>query len=100
MSVIYASKRKPKPLRAKTKVWVVIHCEYFQFHDCTSPTVDEMAFHVSSTLSKAERYMRGCNMSSYSWWKVQQFGVNENNDEGQVHYYTHKGLPIESPPFK
>ena len=39
-------------------------------------------------------------MSNYSWWKVQQFGVNENNDEGQVFYYNHKGTPIKSPPFK
>ena len=61
-------KPRPRPLKGRHKVWVVIHCEWFRLYDCPSPNVSELAFHVSSTLAYAERYMRKCIVSSYSWW--------------------------------
>jgi hypothetical protein len=94
------SAKKAKPLRARIRVGVVIHCEYFQTPDISAPYVDESTFHVASTLPKAIRYIRGCIMSDYSWWKVQQYGLNENNDEGEKRYFTHKGATVALPPYK
>jgi len=87
--------------RRKQPVWVVVHCEFMGL--ATAPHIDEMPFHVSSTLHRVERYLKSCYVAPYSWWKVQQYlldGDPEDDERWTILYYTHTGRAVRSPPTK
>lgn len=63
--------------------------------------VDSVQFHVSSTLKKAERYIKRCWVCPFSWWQVHPHIVDADGDEGdEVHYYSHKGKALRQAPTK
>ncbi|WP_165235926.1 hypothetical protein [Aquisphaera insulae] len=82
----------------KRTVWVVMHYEIMGLPD--SPQVDSVQFHVSSSLEKAEEYIRSRHVSSHSWWQVHlhvvDFAGLEDGDE--VHYYSHRGARLKRAP--
>jgi hypothetical protein len=84
--------------QGKRRVWVIIHCEIFHFGK--EYVVDEMVFHVSSSKRKAESYVKEACVSSYSWWKVQYFDVDQSNEKEVCFYYTYKGKAVTSPSSK
>jgi len=68
-----------------------------------SPHVDCIQFHVSSTRSKAETYVRAVSVASYSWWQVHPQSVDSDleDDEGnEVYFYGHRGARLKSAPLK
>src|ERR1700722_3274101 len=82
----------------KHKIWVLIHSEFKAVGDET--VVDEAVFYVFSSLRMAERFIRSIRVESFSWWTVQQFDVDEVNENEVVCHYNYKGKPVTSPPFK
>ena len=80
----------------KPVVWVVIHCEYLPREDL--PYIDEMVFHVASSLKAAEHYLRPLHVDAYSWWKVERRSIDLPEDNPARHYYTYRGAPRKSPP--
>jgi hypothetical protein len=80
-------------------VWVVMHYEYMGSSD--TPWIDALQFHVSSTLAKAEKYIRGSGVDAHSWWQIHPHAVDAiDRDEGQeVHYYSHRGTRLKSAPL-
>lgn len=85
-----------KKLRKRT-VWVVVHCENFE--TTGEPCVYEMVLFVCSSRRLAECRIHKTGVAAYSWWKVQQFTLNDWNGEGPVSYYTHTGRPAKRPPY-
>jgi hypothetical protein len=69
-----------------------------------SPYVDSVQFHVSSSLAKAEEYVRKLHVQSHSWWQVHPHLVDDPDhllDEGQeVYYYSHRGTRLKTAPWK
>ena len=61
-----------------------------------------MQFHVSSSLEKAEDYIRKCWVESHSWWQVHPHVVDsEDFDEGdEANYYSHRGTRLKAAPIK
>src|SRR5262245_45189133 len=87
--------------KERSTVWVVMHYEYSRLKGVI--LVDCLQFHVSSTRRKAEKYIRDSLVASYSWWQIHPHVVDCNDwmSEGEeVYYYSHKGTPLRSPPFK
>jgi hypothetical protein len=82
----------------KEGIWVIIHCEWMG--SSTHPHVDEMVFHVASTLGRAERYVREHHGMPYSWWKLQSFYPDVARDDPKTRIYTHLGRPAKDPPWK
>jgi hypothetical protein len=83
------------------RVWVVIHCEYMQSGRTYKKVhVDEMVFHVASSQSLAEKYVKGQGVDPFSWWKIQEFDMDQEDGEGAEYYFTHRGKPVKSPPHK
>lgn len=84
----------------KRTVWVVMHYEIMGLPG--SPRVDSVQFHVSSSLEKAEEYLRGSRVSSHSWWQIHPHVVDSaDSDEGEeVHYYSHRGARLKAAPTK
>jgi hypothetical protein len=83
-------------------VWVVIHCEYMQRgrrpSQTVAPLVDEMVFHVASSLRAAEKYIADRGVAPYSWWKIERRVIDEADfdadDRPQRHEYNYKGKPL------
>jgi hypothetical protein len=89
--------------RRKQIVWVVMHYEIMGLPD--SPHVDSVQFHVSSSLAKAEEYIRSHWVASHSWWQVHPHEVDFADffasDEGvEVHYYSHRGTWLKTVPAR
>ncbi|MHC5540204.1 hypothetical protein ACYOEI_18450 [Singulisphaera rosea] len=80
--------------------WVVMHYEIMGLPDYYR--IDSIQFHVSSSLEKAEEYMRRHFVSSYSWWQIHPHVVDTTNyDEGrEAYYYSHRVTRLKSPPMK
>jgi hypothetical protein len=87
--------------RRKT-VWVVMHYEYTRTGDAL--VIDCLQFHVSSSLKKAEEYIRSWWVYPFSWWQVHPHLVDDDDvswTEGKrVFYYSHKGTSLRAAPFK
>ncbi len=82
----------------KRTVWVVMHYEIMGLAE--SPHVDSMQFHVSSSLDKAEVYIRSGWVASYSWWQVHPYEVDfaEFDEGAEVYYYSHRGTRLRAAP--
>jgi hypothetical protein len=82
----------------KRTVWVVMHYEIMGVPD--APRVDSVQFHVSSSLSKAEEYIRSVQVDAHSWWQVHPHAVDaaDFDEEGEVHYYSHRGTRLRAAP--
>jgi hypothetical protein len=83
----------------KRTVWVVMHYEIMGLPD--SPRVDSVQFHVSSSLEKAEEYMRNSRVDTHSWWQVHPHEVDADPFVGEgdeVHYYSHRGTQLTAAP--
>ncbi len=82
----------------KQTVWVVMHYEIMGPPD--SPWPDSVQFHVSSSLEKAEEYIRSSNVAAHSWWQVHPHVLDSTDpDEGdKVHHYSHQGAPLTAAP--
>ena len=64
-----------------------------------SPHVDEMVFYVATTRAKVERYLKDRGVMPYSWWKVQSYRVNVDDEESaKTFLYSHTGKRIKSAP--
>lgn len=81
-------------------VWVVMHYEIMGLPE--SPRVDSVQFHVSSTLEKAEAYIRGTRTDAHSWWQVHPHDIDPDNlgEGGEVHYYSHRGARLRAAPTR
>jgi len=70
----------------------------------TGERIDEMTFHVSSSLKKAESYIEMMMVQPYSWWAVAPFNLDSEDyfDEGddEIYYYNHKGKKVKNAPIK
>jgi hypothetical protein len=70
------------------------------------PTVaDCLQAHVSSSLRRAEAYIRDVYVSPFSWWQIHPYVVDNPKDgwldEGaEVHYYSHRGKRLRSAPWQ
>ena len=83
---------------SKQVIWVVMHYEIMGPSD--SRYVDSVQFHVSSSLKKAEKFIRGRGVDSHSWWQIHPHVLDTHEDEGnEVHYYSHRGTPLKSAPM-
>jgi hypothetical protein len=62
--------------------------------------VDALQFHVSSSLAKAEEYIRKMWVDAHSWWQVHPHVVDTTDcDEGEeVCYYSHRGTRLKAAP--
>jgi len=83
------------PNKKKTIVWLIMHYE-FMFEG----TLDCLQFHVSSTLKKAEAYVKKSGMMPYSWWQVYPYVIDEHGDGDEVYYYSYKGKRLMKAPWK
>lgn len=68
-----------------------------------SARIDSVQFHVSSSLKKAEKYIRCQGVDSHSWYQVHPYVLDARGDdryiEGvEVYYYNHRGTRLKSPP--
>ena len=81
-------------------VWVVMHYEVMGLAD--SPWVDSVQFHVSSSLEKAEAYIRRGRTAPYSWWQVHPHRVDSADvgEGGEVYHYSYRGVRLKSAPAK
>lgn len=84
--------------------WVLTHCDIMG--DAAKPHVDSLAWHVSSSLRKAEKYICSTIVSPTSWWEIREFQTDcpdrDNDDKSQletVRYYSHKGARIACAPW-
>lgn len=86
--------------RRKRTVWVVMHYEIMGHPE--SPRVDSVQFHVSSSLEKAEEYIRGVRTDPHSWWQVHPHVVDSADfGEGdEAHYYSHRGTRLNAAPTR
>ena len=84
----------------KRTVWVVMHYEIMG--DPDSPRIDSVQFHVSSSLEKAEEYMRSHYVASHSWWQVHPHAIDSTDfGEGdEVYYYSHRSTRLKVAPIK
>jgi hypothetical protein len=90
------------PSRRKKTVWVVMHYEFTKL--AREVFVDSVQFHVSSSRRRAEKYIRERWVCPYSWWQVHPHVVDDDewlhNEGDEVYYYSHRGRPLRSPPFR
>jgi len=86
--------------RRTRTVWVVMHYEIMGLP--ASPWVDSVQFHVSSSLDRAEEYLRSLRVDAHSWWQVHPHVVDSANfPEGdEVYYYSHRGTRLKAAPTK
>jgi hypothetical protein len=62
-----------------------------------------MAFHVASTLEKAEAFIKDIHIFGDAWWKIAEFKLNNRNhdeDADSFRFYGNKGRPLKKAPFK
>jgi hypothetical protein len=81
-------------------VWVVMHYEIIGMPD--APQVDALQFHVSSSLAKAEKYIRKMWVDAHSWWQVHPHVVDATDfGEGEeVYYYSRRGTRLRAAPTR
>jgi hypothetical protein len=70
-----------------------------------SPYIDSIQFHVSSSLKKAEKYIRSSFVDSHSWWQVHPHPLDADGEEAQtegdkVYYYDYRGNQLKSAPIR
>jgi hypothetical protein len=85
--------------KVKAKVWIVMHYEYMG--DPVAPFPDALQFHVSSTLKRAESYIRGRGVESHSWWQIHPHVLDAKGDDAEgeeVHYYSYRGTKLKAAP--
>lgn len=79
-----------------------MHYEFMGVRE--SPYIDSVQFHVSSSLAKAEAYVRKVHTFSHGWWQVHPHVVDHDDpsrDEGlETHFYSHRGTRLKAAPFK
>jgi hypothetical protein len=84
-------------VKKQHRVWVVMHYEIMGVEP--HEWVDCVQFHVSSTLAKAEGYIKRSIVDPFSWWQIHPHVVDTDDDEGaEVHYYNYKGRAIRAAP--
>src|SRR5262245_8297447 len=67
-----------------------------------STYIDSIQFHVSSSLKKAEKYIRSSIVDAHSWWQVHPHMLDANGEEvdgDQVYYYSYRGARLKSAPI-
>ena len=74
-----------------------MHCEIMGSPD--APRVDSLQFHVSSSLKKAEEYVRSMGVEAHSWWQVHPHVVDADDEGDEVHYFSHRGTRLKSAPM-
>jgi hypothetical protein len=79
-------------------VWVVMHYEIIGVPD--DPQVDALQFHVSSSLRKAEEYVRKMWVDAHSWWQVHPHVVDaaDCHEGEEVYYYSRRGARLRAAP--
>jgi hypothetical protein len=84
----------------KRTVWVVIHYEIMGVPD--APWVDSIQLHVSSSLGKAEEYIRSVRVDAHSWWQIHPHMIDSVDfDEGKaVYYYSQRGTRLKAAPTR
>lgn len=87
----------------KLVVWVIMHYEFMGLP--TSPHVDSVQFHVSSSLKKAEKYIRSTRVVAHSWWQVHPHVLDAagdalNTEGDEVYYYSHRGASLKFAPMR
>jgi hypothetical protein len=84
----------------KRTVWVVMHYEIMGLPD--NYGVDSVQFHVSSSLARAEEYIRGVRVDAHSWWQVHPHVIDTADfTEGEdVCYYSHRGARLRAAPTR
>jgi hypothetical protein len=82
----------------KRTVWVVMHDEIMGLPE--SPRVDSVQFPVSSSLEKAEEYIRSTPVDSHCWWQVHPHVVDSADESDEVYYYSHRGARLRAAPTK
>jgi hypothetical protein len=67
-----------------------------------SPRLDSVEFHVSSSLRKAEKYVREHHVASHSWWQVHPYLLDDPElvEGREVYYYSHRGTRLKTAPWK
>jgi len=78
---------------------------HYEFMGPESPHIDSIQFHVSSSLKKAEKYIRSSGVDSHSWWQVHPHPLDADGEEMQtegdkVYYYNYGGTRLKSAPVK
>lgn len=86
--------------KKKRVVWVVMHYEIMGCAD--DSWLDALQFHVSSSLAKAETYMRALHTEPCSWWQVHPHIVDTGDfiEGEEVHYFSHRGKPLKEAPHE
>ena len=81
-------------------IYVIMHYEYMGFSEKSQ--IDALQVHVSSSLEKAEKYIRSRKVKAYSWWQIHPHVLDFAGDvEGnEVYYYSHRGTLLKSAPIK
>src|SRR5262249_519773 len=85
----------------KQRVWVVMHYEIMGRPEL--PHIDCAQFHVSSTLLKAEAYIRAVSVDAHSWWQIHPHVVDHplGSDEGdEIYFFSHRGTRLKSAPVQ
>jgi hypothetical protein len=80
------------------EVWVVLHCEYMR--NPKHRFIDEMLFHLASSLKAAQRFIGRARVGAYSWWEVQRRFLDVADDDvtPETHFYSHTGRKLNKPP--
>jgi hypothetical protein len=84
-------------------VWVIMHYEFMGLPE--SPYIDSVQFHVSSSLIKAEKYVRERGVEAHSWWQVHPHlldakGDAQNTEGDETYYYSYRGTRLKSAPIE
>jgi hypothetical protein len=87
----------------KQIVWVIMHYEFIGLPQWRH--IDSVQFHVSSSLTKAEKYIGDTWVEAHSWWQVHPHVVDAKGDDAstegeEVYYYSHRGNRLHSAPIK
>lgn len=69
----------------------------------SSPHIDALQFHVSSSKKKAEEYIYGSGVDAHSWWQIHPHVLDAKGEEAiaegqEVSYYSHRGTSLKSAP--
>lgn len=86
--------------RRKPIVWVVMHYEIMGLPE--SFYVDSVQSHVSSSLEKAEEYLRVMHVDAHSWWQVHPHTIDSTDfpERYEVYFYSHRGTRLRAAPWR
>jgi len=86
--------------RQKRVVWVLMHYEILGLPDGIH--VDSVESHVSSSLAKAEEYIRDMWVEAHSWWQLHPYEIDATPLEeiNKVFYYSHRSTRLTAAPTK